>query len=240
MKIVCADVTFLMLDLLEIELSSRAHEDEEEKRRQKSANVAIGASAAAGKGSGKSKPTITKPTAGDYLIKNGCTRGGQCSFLHPRTVGRCLRCGSTKHAVADCKRPRQEKTAFPPKGKSKSSQPKAPPTKVEAKVTQEQRLRASQTHSDPFASSSVTIEEVAMHLADGPIRSYCFCILHDISSFHSTSVTDESGVLPPILHLLGKSGGIDRSALPKGLRCSVDNAHLFCCAMRSCYREKLL
>ena len=41
-----------MLDLLEIELSSRAHEDEEEeKRRQKSANVAIAASAAAGKGS---------------------------------------------------------------------------------------------------------------------------------------------------------------------------------------------
>ena len=46
MKTVCTDVTFLaMLDLLEIELSSRAHEDDEEKRRQKSANVAIATSA---------------------------------------------------------------------------------------------------------------------------------------------------------------------------------------------------
>ena len=134
-KTVCTDVTFLaMLDLLEIELSSRAHEDDEEKRCQKSANVAIAASAAAGKGSGKGKPT-TKPTCRDYLTDNGCTRGGQCSFLHPPTVGRCLRCGSTKHAVADCKRPRQEKTAFPPKGKGKSSPPKAPPPKPTTTTT---------------------------------------------------------------------------------------------------------
>ena len=92
-KTVCTDVAFLaMPDLLEIELSSHAHEDEEEKRRQKSANVAIAASAAAGKGSSK-------------------------SFVHPPTVGRCLRCESTEHAVAECKRPRQEKTAFPCKGK---------------------------------------------------------------------------------------------------------------------------
>ena len=176
-------------------LSSRAHEDDEEKRRQKLANVTIAASAAAGKGSGKGKPT-TKPTCRDYLTDNGCTRGGQCSLLHPPKVGRCLRRGSTKHAVADCKRPRQEKTAFPPKGKGKSSPLKAPPPKANnnkgggkgnarAKAKNQSKPKgkaapkpkaeaghievdwASQTHSDPFASSSVTIEEVAMHLAEG-------------------------------------------------------------------------
>ena len=41
-KIICSDEAFLQtLDLIEIELSSRAHEDEEEKRKQKSAGVAI-------------------------------------------------------------------------------------------------------------------------------------------------------------------------------------------------------
>ena len=237
-KTVCTDVTFLaMLDLLEIELSSRAHEDDEEKRRQNSANVAIAASVAAGKGSGKGKPT-TKPTCRDYLTDNGCTRGGQCSFLHPPTVGRCLRCGSTKHAVADCKRPRQEKTASPPKGKGKSSPPKAPPPKANnnnnnnnnkgggkgnagAKAKNQSKPKgeatpkpkaeaghieidwASQTHSDPFASSSVAIEEVAMHLAEGTFlqsdhAAFTFYTTF-LPSFHSTSATDESGVLPPIL-----------------------------------------
>ena len=46
------------------------------------------------------------------------------------TVGRCLRCGSTKHAVADCKKPRKDAaTTSSSKGKGKgnkaNSQPKA-------------------------------------------------------------------------------------------------------------------
>ena len=181
---------------------------------------------------GKGKST-TKPTCRDYLTDNGCTRGGQCSFLHPPTVGRCLRCGSTKHAVADCKRPRQEKTALPPKGKGKSSPPKAPPPKAnnnnkgggkgnagakaknqskpKGKATPKPKAEAgrieidwaSQTHSDPFASSSVTIEEVAMHLAEGTFLQSDHTALTFyttfLPSFHSTSATDESGMLPPIL-----------------------------------------
>ena len=58
-KIICSDDAFLQtLDLIEIELSSRAHEDEEEKRKQKSAGVAI-ASLHQG-----SKP---KPLCRDYI-----------------------------------------------------------------------------------------------------------------------------------------------------------------------------
>ena len=150
-KTVCTDVTFLaMLDLLEIELSSRAHEDDEEKRRQKSANVAIAASAAAGKGSGKGKHT-TKPTCRDYLTHNGCTRGGQCSFLHPPTVGRCPRCGSTKHALPIANDHDRRRPHFHPRVKVNHHHPRhhhqrptTTTTKVEAKVMQEQRLRISQ------------------------------------------------------------------------------------------------
>ena len=150
---ICTDVTFLAtFDLLEIELSSRAHEDDEEKRRQKSANVAIAASAAAGKGSSKGKST-TKPTCRDDLTDNGCTRGGKCSFLHPPTVVRCLRCGSTKHAVADCNDHDRRRPHFHPRAKVNQHHPRhhhqrpttTTTTKVEEKVTLEQRLRINQS-----------------------------------------------------------------------------------------------
>ena len=118
MKTFCTDATFIaMLDLLEIQLSSSAHEeDEEEKRHQKSANVAIAASAAAGKGSGKSKPS-TKPTCRDYLTKNGCTRGGQCSFLHPPTVGRGLRRGSANMPLLNAHGQYRRRPHFHPRAK---------------------------------------------------------------------------------------------------------------------------
>ena len=95
------------MDLLEIELSTRAQEDEEEKRKQKSAGVAIAAFTSAQKGSGKGKSS-QKPICRDFLTDQDCPRGGQCTFQHPQTVGRCLRCESTKHAVADCKKPRKD------------------------------------------------------------------------------------------------------------------------------------
>ena len=99
-KIICSDEAFLQtLDLIEIEFSSRAHQDEEEKRKQKSAGVAI-ASFTQG-----SKP---KPLCRDYMTETGCNKGGQCPFQHPPTTGTCLRCGSTKHVVSECKRPRKD------------------------------------------------------------------------------------------------------------------------------------
>ena len=96
-KVLCNDQTFMeTLNRLEIELSSRAHEDDEEKRKQKSASLAMAAFTQ--KGSGKDKP---KPVCRDYMTDDGCKNGGQCSFQHPATVGRCLRCGSTRHTVAE-------------------------------------------------------------------------------------------------------------------------------------------
>ena len=111
-KILCTDDNFLRtLDMVEIELAARAHEDEEEKRKQKSANVAIASFA---KGGG-AKP---KPICRGFLTDNGCNKGGQCTYQHPQTVDRCLRCGSTNHQVSERKRLGRRKgsrqgTAFP-------------------------------------------------------------------------------------------------------------------------------
>ena len=123
-KTLCNDVCLLTtIDLLEVELASRAQEDEEEKRKQKNANVAV-ASFTSSTGSTK---TSTKPICRNFMTETGCNKGGQCTFLHPATVGRCLRCGSTKHAVAECKRPRKDpggnSTA---KGKGKGKGPSLP------------------------------------------------------------------------------------------------------------------
>ena len=70
------------------------------------------------KGGGKGKP---KPICRDFLTDSGCQKGGQCLYQHPNTVGRCLRCGSTKHVVADCKRPRRDPSANTNKGKGRST-----------------------------------------------------------------------------------------------------------------------
>ena len=121
-KTTCSNISLLTtIDLFEVELSSRAQEEEEGRRRQKNANVAVASftSTSSGKGS--------KPTCRDFLTDNGCTKGGQCTFQHPNTVRRCLRCGSTKHTVADCKRPRRDSTTSPGnKGKGKNKNASLP------------------------------------------------------------------------------------------------------------------
>ena len=96
----------------------------------------------------------------------------------------------------------KRRQSFPPKGKGKSSQSKAPPPKAnnnkgggkgnagakaklhpkpKGKATAKPKAEAgqividwaSQTHTNPLASSSVTIEEVATHadaLSSNPIK----------------------------------------------------------------------
>ena len=55
-------------------------------------------------------------------------QGDQCLYQHPNTVGRCLRCGSTEHVVADCKRLRRDPSANNKgKGCSTSSAPSKAP-----------------------------------------------------------------------------------------------------------------
>ena len=81
-KTLCNDDTLLTtVDLLEVELASRAQEDEEERRKQKSANTAIASASFTQKGHGKGKP---KPICRDFMTDSGCQKGGQCLYQHPK------------------------------------------------------------------------------------------------------------------------------------------------------------
>ena len=174
-KTICNDVSLLTtIDLLEVELSSRAPEEEEERRRQKNANVAVASFTSTGSGYGKGS---NKPICRDFLTDNCCSKGGQCTFQHPSIVGRCLRCGSTKHAVADCKRPRKDSTTSPGnkgKGKNKnaalpksSSQPTAgaKATKPDAKKKPNPAAKPKgKGRAKPKASASSSSSTQAMHV----------------------------------------------------------------------------
>ena len=76
------------------------------------------------------------------MTDSGCPKGGQCLYQHPNTVGRCLRCGSTKHVVADCKRPRRDPSAATNKGKGRSTSS----TSAKSSTSQQAKAKAK---SDP-------------------------------------------------------------------------------------------
>ena len=97
-KIVCNDASFWPPWIF---LTSNSLQ-EPRRMRRKRGNKSIAAFTSAQKGCGRASPP-RHPFCRDFLT-DGCPRGGQCTFQHPQMVGRCLRRGSTKHAVADCKR----------------------------------------------------------------------------------------------------------------------------------------
>ena len=125
-------------------MAARSHEDEEDKRRQKNAKVAIAAFTQSQKGSGKSKPVCR-----DYVTDTGCSKGGQCSYQHPPTNGRCLRCGAAKHSVADCRRPKKTHLPIqPPKPKARGKDPLYPRQKPNGLPTAEERARAKEEEEE--------------------------------------------------------------------------------------------
>ena len=229
-KTICTDVSLLTtIDLLEVELSSRALEEEDERRRHKAAGVAVASFTSTGSGSGKGS---TKPICRDFLTENGCSKGGQCTFQHPTTVGRCLRCGSTRQVVADCKRPRKDSTTLPGnkgKGKSKnaalpksSSQPTAgakakpkPDAKKKAAAKPKGKGKAMPKASASSSSSTQAMhvlmwaEDQSMEVVDETLPSashvdawsYSACTFYTTftPAFHSSEPVDADGILPPIL-----------------------------------------
>ena len=42
---------------------------------------------------------------------DGCTNGDNCQYAHPRTNGKCLRCGSESHTLQACADPRQQQSS---------------------------------------------------------------------------------------------------------------------------------
>ena len=117
------------------------------RRKQKNANTAIASASFPQEGTGKGKP---KPICRNFVTDAGCTKGCQCLYQHPNTVGQCLRRGSAKHVVADCKRPRRDPSSNTEgKGRSTSSTPSKnsssqhPQAKAKAKGDPKKRLAIS-------------------------------------------------------------------------------------------------
>ena len=114
---------------------------------KKSANTAIASASCTQKENGKGKP---KPICRDFMTDSGCQKGGQCLYQRPNTVGRCLRCGSTKHVVADCKRPRRDPAATN-KGKGRSTfstLAKSSSTQARAKAKSDPKKKAAPNHKE--------------------------------------------------------------------------------------------
>ena len=103
---------------------------------------------------GRTTPAMEPAVCKFFLTAEGCKFGDECRYKHPRTTGKCLRCGAEGHSLlTPCTRPSKNKSGSQPKqstkGKGRSTststsskpsssakpkaQPKAQPKKKSAK-----------------------------------------------------------------------------------------------------------
>ena len=102
---------------------------------------------------GRAKPAMESKVCKFFLTADGCKFGDDCHYKHPRTNGKCLRCGAEGHTLSSCTRPSKSKSdttskqSTKGKGRSTSTstpsrpsstakpkaQPKAQPKKKSAK-----------------------------------------------------------------------------------------------------------
>ena len=75
---------------------------------------------------GKSTPAMESAVCKFFLTAEGCKFGDECKYKHPRTNGKCLRCGAEGHSLSSCTRPSKTKSGSQSKqstkGKGRSSQ----------------------------------------------------------------------------------------------------------------------
>ena len=75
---------------------------------------------------GKSTPAMESSVCKFFLTAEGCKFGDECKYKHPRTNGKCLRCGADGHSLSSCTRPSKTKSGSQSKqstkGKGRSSQ----------------------------------------------------------------------------------------------------------------------
>ena len=79
----------------------------------------------------KSKPKgpseKDKPVCCFFLKPDGCKNGDNCQYAHPRTNGKCLRCGSESHNLQACTRPRRQQSSRSSSAKPAPRMPYAKP-----------------------------------------------------------------------------------------------------------------
>ena len=51
---------------------------------------------------GRSTPAMEPAVCKFFLTAEGCKFGDECKYKHPRTTGKCLRCGADGHSLSSC------------------------------------------------------------------------------------------------------------------------------------------
>ena len=59
---------------------------------------------------GRGKPAMESKVCKFFLTADGCKFGDDCHYKHPRTNGKCLRCGAEGHTLSSCTRPSKSKS----------------------------------------------------------------------------------------------------------------------------------
>ena len=73
---------------------------------------------------GRTTPAMETAVCKFYLTTEGCKFGDECRYKHPRTTGKCLRCGAEGHSLSTCTRPSKSKSGSQP-GKNRYGQCRA-------------------------------------------------------------------------------------------------------------------
>ena len=59
---------------------------------------------------GRGKPAMESEVSKFFITADGCKFGDDCHYKHPRTTGKCLRCGAEGHSFSSCTRPSKSKS----------------------------------------------------------------------------------------------------------------------------------
>ena len=114
---------------------------------------------------GKSTPAMESAVCKFFLTADGCKFGDECKYKHPRTNGKCLRCGAEGHSLSSCTRPSKTKSGSQSnsstKGKGRSSQTPtsskpSPEAKAKAKPSKDGAKGKGKGKKDKSSSKTST------------------------------------------------------------------------------------
>ena len=114
---------------------------------------------------GKPTPAMESAVCKFFLTADGCKFGDECKYKHPRTNGKCLRCGAEGHSLSSCTRPSKTKSGSQSKsstkGKGRSSQTptsskSSPEAKAKAKPNKDEAKGKGKGKKDKSSTKTST------------------------------------------------------------------------------------
>ena len=90
---------------------------------------------------GRTTPAMEPAVCKFFLTAEGCKFGDECRYKHPRTTGKCIRCGADGHSLSSCTRPSKSKSGSQPKQSTKGKG-RSTPTPTSAKPSSSAKPKA--------------------------------------------------------------------------------------------------